>query len=92
MFDEDLERVLRQQAALESFKLGFCQRISDEGLAALSASTLQELSLVYCNGIVGGSLGRLKRLERLNFALCSAVTVDAIQANARLRGNLLRPC
>ncbi|CAK0787844.1 hypothetical protein CVIRNUC_011066 [Coccomyxa viridis] len=82
MSDEDLVQVLRQHPALEYFKLGCCPRISDEGLAALPASTLRELSLVCCDGVVGASLGRLKRLERLEFASCNAVTGDAIQVIA----------
>ena len=76
-------QVLGRHPALKSFKMTSCFRISDEGLAALPASTLQELRLVGCDGVVGGSLGRLKQLERLEFASCKAVTGYAVQASAR---------
>ena len=82
MTDDQLVQVLGQHLALESFKMSSCPRISDEGLAALPASTLRELRLVCCDGIVGASLGRLKRLERLTFTSCNAVTGDATQASA----------
>ena len=83
MTDDQLVQVLEQHPALESFRLSFCPRISDKGLAALPASTLQKLRLVCCNGVVGGSLGRLRQLELLEFTSCKAVTGDAIQASAR---------
>ena len=91
MTDEQLVQVLGQHPALEKFKVSSCPRISDEGLAALPASTLQRLRLVCCDGIVGTSLGRLKQLERLEFTSCHAVTGDAIQASATFRGNLFSP-
>ena len=82
MTDEQLAQVLGQHPALETFKMSSCPRIGDEGLAALPASTLRKLRLVCCDGVVGNSLGRLKRLEQLDFTACNAVTGDAIQASA----------
>ena len=82
MTDDQLVQVLGRHPALKSFKMSACLKISDKGLAALPASTLQELRLVCCDGIVGASLGRLKRLERLMFTSCDAVTEHAIQASA----------
>ena len=82
MNDEHLVQVLGQQPALESFKMSSCPRVTDEGLAALPASTLRELKLVCCDGVVGASLACLKRLEWLTFTSCNAVTGDAIQASA----------
>ena len=89
MTDEHLVQVLGQHPTLKSFKMGSCPRVTDEGLAALPASTLQELRLVCCDGVAGASLGRLKRLERLTFTSCSAVTGDAIQASAKRQSAFL---
>ena len=82
MTDDQLVQVLGQHPALETFKMSSCPRVSDKGLAALPASTLRVLRLVCCDGIAANLLGRLKRLERLTFTSCNAVTGDAIQASA----------
>ena len=82
MTDDQLVQVLGRHPALKSFKMASCPWISDKGLAALPASTLQELRLVCCDGILGASLGRLRQLERLKFTSCDGVTERAIQASA----------
>ena len=50
-------QVLGRHPALESLKMSSCPKISDTCLAALPASTLRELTLVCCNGIVGRLTG-----------------------------------
>ena len=77
-----LGQVLGQHPALEALKLLSCPRVTDEAVDLLPADSLKKLTLVCCDGIEGGRLSRLKKLETMEFSSCNAVTEQAIQVRA----------
>ena len=76
---EQLIQVLRQHPALEALKLCSCPRVTDEALQSLPGNSLEQLTLVCCDGITGKPLSQLKKLETLQISSCNAVTEEAIQ-------------